>query len=124
LPEVKQSLCPLCDRIAQFEHHDISRMRYYQCPSCQDKRDDFWPNILNQCGAMESERSRNIALHAGHADTHVARIAPPLQKWSKDSDKDSSRDNPQREAKKFLTVVMDYPPFLKSGFGSYATRNR
>lgn len=31
---------------------------------------------------------------------------------------------PQRDAKKFLMVVMDDPPFLKSRFGSLTTRNR
>jgi len=35
MPETKQSPCALCDRMAQFEHHDSGRIRYYECPNCK-----------------------------------------------------------------------------------------
>jgi len=34
MTEIKQSLCVLCDTLAQFEHHDSNRIRYYECTRC------------------------------------------------------------------------------------------
>jgi len=35
MPETKESPCALCDRMAQFEHHDSYQIRYYECPHCK-----------------------------------------------------------------------------------------
>src|SRR4030043_331461 len=53
----------------------------------KDKPDDFGPHILNNGRPMESQRTGNVPLETGHADTHICRIPPPLQKLGKDPNK-------------------------------------
>lgn len=35
MKEIIQSICPLCDTSAQYEHHDANLRRYYKCDICK-----------------------------------------------------------------------------------------
>jgi hypothetical protein len=34
MPESKKAPCALCDTMSQFESHDNGKVRYYECPKC------------------------------------------------------------------------------------------
>ena len=59
----------------------------------QDKADDLRPHVLDHRRPVQSEGARDVPLEAGHADPHVAGIAPFLKERGKDSDKCPNRDN-------------------------------
>ena len=72
----------------------------------EDEADDLWTDVLDDACAVQSKAAGNVALKAGHADAHVARVAELLQQNGGRAD-DEADDNDADVGSKGIFSVHD-----------------
>jgi hypothetical protein len=68
----------------------------------QNEAQDLRPQVLHHRGPVDADGPGDVPLEAGHANAHVAGVAPLLEQGRQDADKNTHADDPDSGGEKFL----------------------